>query len=221
MHSCCHFLCILIYRKLCRFNFRSQQHYLIQIIVFQLIFLLVYELFLKKETFFTYNRTYLLVTPVIALLLPLLKIPVLQTAIPAETFVMLPEVFIGGSGEVQTGMTSNYVTSEAAQTINWWLLAYGAGFIIGAVGGFQHQVQQNISALKIGGILRYHFVNYESININLMTAYNIALSENIDNEMANLRLGLQFPIARTDNFNLNVFGDYNYYIYNEPMSYLH
>ena len=24
MHSCCHFLCILIYRKLCRFNFRSQ-----------------------------------------------------------------------------------------------------------------------------------------------------------------------------------------------------
>ena len=26
MHSCCHFLCILIYRKLCRFNFRSQKN---------------------------------------------------------------------------------------------------------------------------------------------------------------------------------------------------
>jgi hypothetical protein len=25
VHSCCHFLCILIYRKLCRFNFRSQK----------------------------------------------------------------------------------------------------------------------------------------------------------------------------------------------------
>jgi hypothetical protein len=90
---------------------------------------------------------------------------------------------------------------------------------IGAVGGFQHQVQQNISALKLGGILRYHFVNYESVNINLMTAYNIALSDNIESEMANVRLGLQFPIARTDtfNWNLNVFGDYNYYIYNEPI----
>src|SRR5690606_24273743 len=102
------------------------------------LFLLVYELFLKKETFFTYNRAYLLLTPVIAMLLPLLKIPLLQTAIPAETLVMLPEVFIGGSGEVQTGMASNSVTPEAAQTINWWLLAYGAGFLF-SLGIFFHK----------------------------------------------------------------------------------
>jgi hypothetical protein len=90
---------------------------------------------------------------------------------------------------------------------------------LGAIGGFQHQVQQKISALKLGGILRYHFVNYESVNINLMTAYNIALSDNIESDMANVRLGLQFPITRADTFNLNlnVFGDYNYYIYNEPI----
>jgi hypothetical protein len=90
---------------------------------------------------------------------------------------------------------------------------------LGAVGGIQHQVQQEITALKLGGILRYHFVNYESVNINLMTAYNVALSDNIDSEMANVRLGLQFPVAKTDDFNLNlnVFGDYNYYIYNEPI----
>ncbi len=52
-----------------------------------------------------------------------------------------------------------------------------------------------------------------------MTAYNIALSDNIESDMANVRLGLQFPITRTDTFNLNlnVFGDYNYYIYNEPI----
>ncbi len=90
---------------------------------------------------------------------------------------------------------------------------------IGAIGGFQHQVQQKISALKLGGILRYHFINYESVNINLMTAYNVALSDNIESEMANVRLGLQFPVTKTDDFNLNlnVFGDYNYYIYNEPI----
>lgn len=90
---------------------------------------------------------------------------------------------------------------------------------VGAVGGFQHQVQQKISAFKVGGILRYHFVNYESVNINLMTAYNLALSDNIESEMANVRLGLQFPVARTDDFNLNlnIFGDYNDYIFTKSI----
>ncbi|NJY62055.1 blaR1 peptidase M56 [Salinimicrobium sp. CDJ15-81-2] len=114
------------------------QHYIIQIIVFQLIFLLVYELLLKKETFFTYNRVYLLITPVIAILLPLLKIPLLQSALPAETFTMLPEVLIGGGGEVQTGLSSGSVAPEADQTINWWLLAYGAGFLF-SLGIFFHK----------------------------------------------------------------------------------
>lgn len=92
-------------------------------------------------------------------------------------------------------------------------------FTIGAIGGFQHQGQQKISALKLGGIFRYHFINYESVNINLMTAYNLALSDNIKSDMANARLGLQFPISRTDDFNLNlnVFGDYNYYVVDKPI----
>ncbi len=114
------------------------QHYLIQIIVFQLLFLLVYELFLKKETFFTYNRAYLLITPVIAILLPLLKIPFLQSAIPAETLTILPEVLIGGSGEVQSGLTSSSVAPEADQNINSWLLAYSAGFLFN-LGVFFHK----------------------------------------------------------------------------------
>ncbi|WP_291866291.1 hypothetical protein [Maribacter sp.] len=86
---------------------------------------------------------------------------------------------------------------------------------VGAVGGIQYQSQLKISALKLGGILRYHFRNYESININLMTAYNIALSDNITSEMGNVRFGIQFPITRTDafNVNLNVFSDYNFYGY--------
>ncbi len=102
-------------------------HYILQSVAFQLLFLLVYELFLKKETFFTYNRIYLLLTPVIALLLPLLKIPMLQNAIPAESFVMLPEIFIGGNPEATTTAGAVSPASEVAQTINWWLLAYSAG----------------------------------------------------------------------------------------------
>lgn len=90
---------------------------------------------------------------------------------------------------------------------------------LGAVSGFQYQSQLKISTLKIGGILRYHFENYESVNINLMTAYNIGISDNIESEMGNVRLGLQFPIKRTDEFilNLNIFSDYNFYGYKEKV----
>jgi len=90
---------------------------------------------------------------------------------------------------------------------------------LGVVSGFQYQSQLKISTLKIGGILRYHFENYESVNINLMTAYNVGISNNIESEMGNVRLGLQFPIKRSDDFNLNlnIFSDYNFYGYNEQV----
>lgn len=92
-------------------------------------------------------------------------------------------------------------------------------FTLGAVGGFQYQVQQSISALKTGLIMRYHFVDYENVNLNFMLAGNIALDDKIDSNFANLRLGLQFPIATIDGYvlNLNVFGDFNDFIYNESI----
>jgi hypothetical protein len=92
-------------------------------------------------------------------------------------------------------------------------------FTLGAVGGFQYQVQQSISALKTGLIMRYHFVDYESVNLNFMLAGNIAINDKIDSNFTNLRLGLQFPIAITDGYvlNLNVFGDFNDFVYNESI----
>ena len=103
--------------------------YIIQTIVFQLLFLLVYELFLKKETFFNYNRIYLLLTPVIALLLPLLKFPFLQSAIPAEALIMLPDVLIGTSSTVAPEVSSNVIITSEAESLNWWLVVYAAGFL--------------------------------------------------------------------------------------------
>lgn len=69
--------------------------YIIQIIAFQLIFLLVYEVLLKKETFFNYNRWYLLSTSVLSLLLPLIKIESFTKTIPSKYVVVLPEVVLG------------------------------------------------------------------------------------------------------------------------------
>ena len=101
-------------------------HYILQVIVFQLIFLLMYELLLKKETFFAYNRFYLLLTPVLALLLPLLNFPVLQQAVPAETLVFLPEVVLGGAGDV----TNAPEVSDQSISVNWWWVIYGSGILI-------------------------------------------------------------------------------------------
>jgi hypothetical protein len=104
-------------------------HYILQTIVFQFIFLVVYELLLKRETFFSYNRIYLLVTPILALILPLLKISALQNAIPAENFVMLPEVFLGESPKTDLGDAGSTIAAKNVLFDHWLQLIYFGGLL--------------------------------------------------------------------------------------------
>lgn len=69
-------------------------NYLIQVILFQALFVAVYDFFLSKETFFTKNRWYLLSTSVISFLLPFFKIPTLQKVVSQEYTILLPEVIL-------------------------------------------------------------------------------------------------------------------------------
>lgn len=108
-------------------------HYILQVILFQLAFLLVYEFLLKKETFFNANRIYLLLTPVLALLLPFLKITILGSLITTETVesftsVWLPEVFIGNKLQLTQQLPEVVVKEEGFQ-INWWLVSYCLGML--------------------------------------------------------------------------------------------
>ncbi|QXP77491.1 MULTISPECIES: M56 family metallopeptidase [Winogradskyella] len=68
---------------------------ILQIIAFQALFLLVYDLFLKRETFFNYNRAYLMLTSVLSLILPFVKFPTLKKLATKDMVIHLPEVFIG------------------------------------------------------------------------------------------------------------------------------
>lgn len=95
-------------------------------IFFQLSFLLVYDLWLKKETFFSYNRWYLLFTPVIALLLPLLKFQALEELVPSESMIMLPGIYLGEGSEELQGVQNTQQTENGFQ-INWWWLIYSLG----------------------------------------------------------------------------------------------
>ena len=69
-------------------------NYIIQMLLFQTLFLAVYDLFLQKETFFKWNRIYLLVTPVLSFIIPFLKFESFRKTVPQDYMVYLPEVVI-------------------------------------------------------------------------------------------------------------------------------
>ncbi len=64
--------------------------YIVECITFQLVFLVIYDLFLKRETFFQWNRVYLLFTYVLSIVLPWVKIEAFRTSVPL-TFEEYPE----------------------------------------------------------------------------------------------------------------------------------
>ncbi|APQ17742.1 M56 family metallopeptidase [Maribacter hydrothermalis] len=68
--------------------------YILECIAFQLLFLVIYDFFLKKETFFQWNRVYLLGTFVLSLILPWVKIEAFKQQVP-QTFVQYPEYLWG------------------------------------------------------------------------------------------------------------------------------
>ena len=67
--------------------------YILEILLFQLAFLLVYDLFLKNETFFQWNRVYLLVTYILSLILPWVKIEAFKTIVTSEYAAYTQTIF--------------------------------------------------------------------------------------------------------------------------------
>lgn len=94
-------------------------HTILQILVFQLLFLAVYDLFLKRETFFNLNRAYLLLTPILSVVLPFVSFGFLQQNIPQEYVVQLPAVILGNTA------------SEAGSNATFWLSTLNSLWIIG------------------------------------------------------------------------------------------
>jgi Zn-dependent protease with chaperone function len=139
--------------------------YILQVVFFQLLFLLVYEFLLKKETFFSYNRWYLLLTPVLALILPLLKIESLGSLVPAEGFMMLPNVYLNDS---MVSQVSAETTIQIFSENNWWWTIY-AGGILGSLVVFIKKYQ------ALNKMFQFQVVfNDESVRIIRVPNSNIA-----------------------------------------------
>tara|TARA_R110002072_G_scaffold151503_3_gene300885 strand:+ start:13253 stop:14662 length:1410 start_codon:yes stop_codon:yes gene_type:complete len=101
--------------------------YILQTIVFQLLFLAVYELLLKKETFFQWNRLYLLLTPLLALALPFVQIPALGAVVPQNLIVTLPEIKLSTTtAVVENTMATSSISLSVLEIIFFTGMAVSA-----------------------------------------------------------------------------------------------
>lgn len=69
-------------------------NYIVQVLLFQTLFIAMYDLFLAKETFFSKNRFYLITTAVLSFGLPFLRFRTLQKSVLEEYTVLLPGIVL-------------------------------------------------------------------------------------------------------------------------------
>ena len=93
--------------------------YIFKVLIFQTLFLAVYDLFLKKETFFQWNRVYLILTSIFAYLIPLLKVNRAGEIIPQEYIVLLPEVILSPTATIEQKLQEPQIVLNYVQFIFW------------------------------------------------------------------------------------------------------
>ena len=101
-------------------------NYIIQVVLFQTLFLAVYDFFLQKETFFNWNRAYLLLTPVLSFFIPLVKFESLQKSVPNMYVEQLPTVFLNPQAVILQ-------TVEIESTINYFEIAFYVGIALSLI----------------------------------------------------------------------------------------
>ncbi|SMG06139.1 M56 family metallopeptidase [Arenibacter troitsensis] len=140
--------------------------YILECMAFQLLFLIVYDLFLKRETFFQWNRAYLIGTFVLSLLLPWIKIEAFKTTVSSEYFIY-PEYLWGM--DMSEGMVVAPENSPSFDLSAIEIIFYG-GMVIAAL-LFAYKLFQ-INRLKRHGEIRY-FKDFTRV---LVRNSNIAFS---------------------------------------------
>ena len=98
-------------------------NYIVQVLLFQTVFMAVYDLVLKKETFFQWNRAYLIVTSVLAYVIPLIRFTGVSENIPQEYRIILPEVMLSPETFIEKQIESPAVLFTGLQ----WMMIVGAG----------------------------------------------------------------------------------------------
>ena len=129
------------------------------------LFFLIYRYGLRKLTFFTMNRWYLLSSVLIAYIMPLFLFIELQ--VPEIMQITLPVLDLTGNA-VQVSPTSAEVQSQQPGWLadNWMQLGYWLGVLIAAVLLLSRVLQLVIGRLSVGNIHgSYSFFNIVKLNV--------------------------------------------------------
>jgi len=105
-------------------------HYIIQTIAFQLFFLIIYDAFLKKETFFNWNRAYLIITALLSIALPFIKVEQFKDVVPQQFIIRLPEVIIGNLTPTKSNLLIENSIEKVSRFVFSWELFFGLGIAI-------------------------------------------------------------------------------------------
>ena len=139
-------------------------HYILQITAFQLFFLIIYDVFLKRETFFNWNRVYLLATSALSLVLPFIKIQSFNAIVPKEFVLSLPEVIIGNLVEEDAVQVVQLAAVESSKFHFSWEHVFYLGVFI-SLSIFLMKL------IKIG-LLVYKNPKYWRQNLRIVTIFN-------------------------------------------------
>ena len=108
-------------------------HYILQVVVFQFVFIIFYDVFLRKETFFNVNRGYLILTGLLSVVIPFIKGNQIKNVMPEDFVIRLPEVIIGNVSEATIG-SSEVVdltrTPVEATEVSIWNIILITGIIL-------------------------------------------------------------------------------------------
>lgn len=105
--------------------------YIIKVLLFQTVFLLAYDLFLKKETFFQWNRVYLMATSVLAYVIPMIKIDRVREIVPQEYMIVLPEVVLNPTVVIEQRLDWSVVFFSTLTIVFW--IGVGVAAILFAI----------------------------------------------------------------------------------------
>ena len=107
-------------------------------------------MFLKNETFFNWNRAYLIGTAFLSLTLPFLKFESLKAIVPEPMIIRLPEVIIGEISPIfSDGSTMIHTEQISEQAVSFsWTYIWVIGMILAAF----------ILAYKIIKIMKIDFI---------------------------------------------------------------
>ncbi len=121
-------------------------HYILQVALFQVLFLAIYDLFLKKETFFVWNRIYLISSSVLAYIIPFIKIASITTYANANITPNISKLLLAPQNIL---LDTVVIGKEPIAKINYLSLEtiYGIGFII-AICLFLYKLKQLVDTIN-------------------------------------------------------------------------